>query len=56
MRRLALLLLLFPLVLPLAAQPAKKRPMQIEDLFKFQRVSDPRQSLCVGRAGLRFGG
>src|SRR3954470_13927409 len=39
-----LLLLLLLLPVPLQAQPAAKRPMEIADLFKFQRVSDPQIS------------
>lgn len=44
MRRFALLLFLLVVVPPLQAQPAQKRPMEIVDLFKFQRVSDPQVS------------
>src|SRR5260221_2288630 len=44
MRRFASLILLLLVVAPLQAQEAKKRPMEVEDLFKFQRVSDPQVS------------
>src|ERR1700733_8933276 len=29
---------------PVAAQEAKKRPMSVDDLFRFKRVSDPQVS------------
>ena len=43
MKRIAGLLCLLLLAAPAAAQ-AKKRPMQLDDLFKFKRVSDPQVS------------
>jgi dipeptidyl aminopeptidase/acylaminoacyl peptidase len=44
MKRLAILFV-FLIVAPLSAQPAaKKRPMTVDDLFKFKRVSDPQIS------------
>lgn len=42
MRRLALLVLL--LVFPCAPAGEKTRPMQVDDLFRFQRVADPQIS------------
>ncbi len=43
MKRFAVLVCLLVLAAPAAAQPAK-RPMQIDDLFKFKRVADPQVS------------
>src|SRR4051812_21181322 len=42
-RLLALVLLLAPLV-DLQAQETKRRPMKIDDLFRFKRVVEPRVS------------
>src|SRR5438445_13400181 len=44
MKRFALLFVVFLVAAPAAAQPAQKRPMQVDDLFKFKRVADPRTS------------
>lgn len=43
MKRIAVLLCVLLLAAPAAAQ-ARKRPMQVEDLFKFKRVADPQVS------------
>src|SRR5215471_921905 len=45
MKRAALFLLAFLVVALPAAAADKKRPMTVEDLFKFKRVSDPQISL-----------
>lgn len=62
MRRLAALFLLFTLPVldqSLPAQQPKKRPMEVDDLFRFKRVSDPQISpdgkwvvYCVGVVNL----
>jgi dipeptidyl aminopeptidase/acylaminoacyl peptidase len=45
MKRFAVLLAcLFAIILPTAAPAAGKRPMSIDDLFRFKRVSDPQIS------------
>ena len=44
MQRLALGLVLLVIATPAAAQPTAKRPMTVDDLFKFKRVSDPQIS------------
>src|SRR5437764_10816091 len=43
MKRLAVPLLFLVIAAPAAAQ-AKKRPIQIDDLFRFKRVADPQIS------------
>jgi dipeptidyl aminopeptidase/acylaminoacyl peptidase len=44
MLRLSLFLALFTMTTLAAAEPAKKRPMQIDDLFALKRVADPQIS------------
>src|SRR5439155_18612340 len=44
MKRLILLVGLVVSIVPAAASAADKRPMTVEDLFRFQRVSDPQIS------------
>jgi dipeptidyl aminopeptidase/acylaminoacyl peptidase len=44
MRRIPLFVLLVPLLLPAAAPAQTKRPMKVDDLFAFKRVSDPQIS------------
>src|SRR5437899_2385771 len=44
MKRIACALFLCVIATPVAAQPAQKRAMTVDDLFKFKRVSDPQIS------------
>jgi dipeptidyl aminopeptidase/acylaminoacyl peptidase len=44
MQRCLALVVCFLVVGPVAAQETKKRPMTVEDLYRFQRVSDPQIS------------
>src|SRR5205823_10248161 len=44
MQRWTLAVALFLLAAPAWAQPAQKRAMTVDDLFKFKRVSDPQIS------------
>jgi dipeptidyl aminopeptidase/acylaminoacyl peptidase len=44
MKRYTLLLVVFLIVAPAPASAQTKRPMQVDDLFKFKRVADPQIS------------
>jgi dipeptidyl aminopeptidase/acylaminoacyl peptidase len=44
MKRFVLLLAVVLVAIPASSQPAAKRPMTIDDLFKFKRVADPQIS------------
>src|SRR5438128_12001598 len=44
MNRFPAALFLVVATLPCAAQDAKRRPMQIDDLFRFKRIADPQIS------------
>jgi dipeptidyl aminopeptidase/acylaminoacyl peptidase len=44
MKRIALLVACWLIVLPVGAQEKQTRPMQVEDLFRFKRVADPQIS------------
>jgi dipeptidyl aminopeptidase/acylaminoacyl peptidase len=44
MKRLALCIVFLFIAAPVSAQPAEKRPITVDDLFKFKRVSDPQIS------------